>query len=150
MSYQINNYAKLVRQILQTAINDTRINTSFSSDIYEINSMSAVKYPVFVCAPTEPQIEHENSYEFRITLYYIDRVREDNENYGSAETIDIHSAGITVLGDIIRNISEDPSVIRTTDDISYTLWDNTALFADICTGVFVTISIWVPKETPCF
>ena len=74
----IMNYVKLVREILDIAIKQSGINMAIDEDPYLINSMQSSKFPVFVCAPTEPQIERENYYEFHLTLYYIDRGQAAN------------------------------------------------------------------------
>ena len=143
------NYVKLVREILDIAIKQSGINMSLDEDIYSINSMQAAKFPVFVCAPTEPQIERENYYEFHLTLYYIDREQAANTEYGNAETSNIHSAGISILGNIIKKIRTIDEVISVDENISYTLFNDTELFADKCNGVYTTITVIVPKDSNC-
>ena len=51
------NYVKLVKNILDIAIKQSGINMAIDEDPYLINAMQSSKFPVFVCAPTEPQIE---------------------------------------------------------------------------------------------
>ena len=143
------NYVKLVREILDIAIHQSGINMSLDEDIYSINSMQAAKFPVFVCAPTEPQIERENYYEFHLTLYYIDREQAANTEYGNAETSNIHSSGISILGNIIKKIRALDEVVDVDETISYTLFNDTELFADRCNGVYTTITIRVPKDSNC-
>ena len=48
------NYVKLVKNILDIAIKQSGINMAIDEDPYLINSMQSSKFPVFVCAPTEP------------------------------------------------------------------------------------------------
>ena len=144
------NYVKLVREILDIAIKQSGINMSLDEDIYTINSMQAAKFPVFVCAPTEPQIERENYYEFHLTLYYIDREQAANTEYGNAETSNIHSAGISILGNIIKKIRALDEVVDVDETIQYTLFNDTEVFADRCNGVYTTITIRVPKDGNCY
>ena len=144
------NYVKLVREILDIAIHQSGINMSLDEDIYSINSMQAAKFPVFVCAPTEPQIERENYYEFHLTLYYIDREQAANNEYGNAETSNIHSSGISILGNIIKKIRAIDEVVDVDETISYTLFNDTEVFADRCNGVYTTITVKVPKDSLCY
>lgn len=143
------NYAKLVQNILDIAIHQAGVNMAIDEDIYQINNMQASKYPIFVCSPTEPQVEKENYYEFHLTLYYIDRVQSGNNEYYNAETSLVHSAGITILGNIIKKIRNLDDVINVDETISYTCWSETEIFADKCNGVYCNIVISVPKETNC-
>ena len=146
----VMNYVKLVREILDIAIHQSGINMSLDEDIYSINSMQAAKFPVFVCAPTEPQVERENYYEFHLTLYYIDREQLANNEYGNAETSNIHSAGISILGNIIKKIRALDEVVDVDETIQYTLFNDTEVFADRCNGVYTTITVIVPKESLCY
>lgn len=143
------NYAKLVREILDIAIHQSGVNMALDEDIYQINNMQAAKFPVFVCAPTEPQIERENYYEFHLTLYYIDREQLANNEYNNPETSLIHSAGISILGNVIKKIRAIDEVISVDENISYTLFNDTEVFADRCNGVYTTITVIVPKESTC-
>ena len=143
------NYVKLVREILDIAIKQSGSNMAIDEDPYLINVMQSSKFPVFVCAPTEPQIERENYYEFHLTLYYIDREQAANTEYGNAETSNIHSAGISILGNIIKKIRALDEVIAVDDDIQYTLFNDTEVFADRCNGVYTTITVKVPKDSNC-
>ena len=143
------NYVKLVKNILDIAIKQSGINMAIDEDPYLINAMQSSKFPVFVCAPTEPQIERENYYEFHLTLYYIDREQAANTEYGNAETSNIHSAGISILGNIIKKIRALDEVVDVDETISYTLFNDTEVFADRCNGVYTTITIRVPKDGNC-
>lgn len=144
------NYAKLVREILDIAIHQSGVNMAIDEDIYQINNMQAAKYPIVVCAPTEPQIEKENYYEFHLTLYYIDRVQNANNEYYNAETSLVHSAGIGILGNIIKKIRSLDEIVDVDDTINYTCWTETEIFADKCNGVYCNVTIRTPKESNCY
>lgn len=147
---KIMNYAKIIHNILDIAIHQSGVNMALDEDIYQINNMQTSKYPVFVCSPTEPQIEHENYYEFHLTLYYIDREQSANNEYNNPETTLIHSAGIQILGNIIKKIRDIQEVLSVDENVSYTLWSNTEIFADKCNGVYTTITVIVPKDSNCY
>ena len=144
------NYAKLIQKILDTAIHQSGVSTAIDEDIYQINSMQAVKYPVFVCAPTEPQVERENYYEFHLTLYYVDREQASNNEYNNPETTLIHSAGIQIIGNIIKKLRSMDEIINIDEEISYTLWSDTEIFADKTNGVYTTIKVLVAKDSNCY
>ena len=143
------NYASLIREILDIGIHQTGINMCFDGDIYQLNNMQAGKFPVFVCAPTEPQIEHEQYFEYVLTLYYIDREQYSTNQYNNADISLIHSAGIQVLSNIIKKIRKINDILDIDDVINYTCWTDTEILADKCNGVYCTIHIKVPKETNC-
>lgn len=143
-------YAKLVQTILDVAIHQLGVNMALDEDIYSINNMQAAKFPIFVCAPTEPQIEKENYYEFHLTLYYIDREQAGNNEYSNPETTLIHSAGIGILGNIIKKIRALDDVLSVDENISYTLFNDTEVFADRCNGVYTTITVTSPKDSNCY
>lgn len=144
------NYAKLVQNILDIAIHQNGVNMAIDEDIYQINNMQSSKYPIFVCAPTEPQVEKENYYEFHLTLYYIDRVQSGNNEYYNAETSLVHSAGIAILGNIIKKLRNLDGVINVDETINYTCWTETEIFADKCNGVYCNIIVSVPKDCACY
>ena len=143
------NYATIIREILNTAINQTGVNTAFDSDIYQINSMQAVKYPIFNVSPVSPQIEHEQYFEYVLTLYYIDREQLNNNQYGSPETSLIYGAGMQILSNIIKKLRNLPGVLDVDDDINYTCFGDTEIFADKCAGVYCEIHVKVAKDTNC-
>lgn len=144
------NYIKLIKEILDIAIHQSGVNMGFDGDIYELNNMQASKFPVVVCAATQPQIEHENYYDFVLTLYYIDRLQFNANEYHNPEISATHSAGISILGNIIKKIRALEDVLSVDEDIQYTLFNDTEVFADKTNGVFTTITVKVPKETNCY
>jgi len=144
------NYAKLVQNILDIAIHQSGVNMAFDQSIYEINNMQAAKYPVFNVSPVSPQIEHEQYFEYVLTFYYIDREQRGNNEYSNAETSLIHSAGISILSNIIKKIRNLDYVLEVDDMINYTCWTDTEIFADKCAGVYCEIHVKIPKESNCY
>ena len=144
------NYAKLVQNILDIAIHQAGVNMAYDQDIYQINSMQAAKYPVFNVSPVSPQIEHEQYFEYVLTFYYIDREQRGNNEYSNAETSLIHSAGISILSNIIKKIRNLDYVLEVDDMINYTCWTDTEIFADKCAGVYCEVHVKVAKESNCY
>ena len=144
------NYIKLVREILDIAIHQSGVNMTYDGDIYELNNMQSSKFPVVVCSATQPQIEHENYYDFVLTLYYIDRLQSNANEYSNPEISTTHSNGISILGNIIKKIRAIDEVIDVDETIQYTLFNDTEVFADRCNGVYTTITVKVPKESLCY
>ena len=111
--------------------------------------MQSAKYPVFNVSPVSPQIEHEQYFEYVLTFYYIDREQLANNEYNNPKTSLIHSAGISILGNVIKKIRAIDEVISVDENISYTLFNDTEVFADRCNGVYTTITVIVPKDSNC-
>lgn len=144
------NYSKLIDNILEIAIHQKGISTAFEQDIYQLNNMTNVQYPCFNVSPTEPQQEHQNYFEYVLTLYYIDREQYGNNEYHNPNTTLIHSNGISILSNIIKKIREIDGVIDVDENIQYICWSDTQVFADKCNGVYATIHIKTVKESLCF
>lgn len=142
-------YASLVRTILELATEHDGVNTALDQDLYEINSIPDLQYPLFVCIPTQPSVEHGNYLEIRLTMYYIDRLQEGNNQQGSAETSLVYSAGINILGSIIRKARYIPGVIDIPDGWEYTMFGDTEVFADKCAGVYTNVRVFIPKTEVC-
>lgn len=145
----IMTYGSLINDILAKAIRQKGINTAFEGDIYEINSMAKTKYPVFVVASTKPHQEHTNYMQFNLTLYYIDREQQSNNEMHNPDSCLIHSSGISILSNIIAGIRNLDDVLEVDDVINYTCWTDTEIFADKCNGVYCEISVKVPKNYVC-
>lgn len=143
------NYAKLIRTILDLAVQQKGVNMAFDGDIYQINNMQAAKYPVFNVSPVSPQIEHAEYFEYVLTFYYIDREQSSNNEYGNPETSLIHSAGISILSNIIQKLRYSGEILDIDEDISYNCWTDTEIFADKCAGVYAELHIKTLKDKVC-
>lgn len=145
------NYAKLLYTILDIAIKDKMINCAGQGDVYEINSLDVKDYPLFWISATQPMVEHENRIDYVLTLYYIDREKFQNDDVNDTNQPLIHSNGMIVLGNIINKIKYAfrDEMLNEIRDINYTLWGDTEIFSDKCSGVYTNITISLPKETNC-
>ena len=143
------NYITLIKTILDTSINEKGIKTVGEGDIFEINNKPDVEYPIFWTSATEPQVEHENYFEYVLTFYYVDRLTSNANRIKDTEVAGVHSAGIQIISNIIKKLRQDPRLIDVDTEVRYTLWNDTTVFADVCNGVYTTVHIKAPKETNC-
>ena len=127
------------------------IKTRFEGDIYQLNIIDDLEWPVFVISSTEPHTEQENTMTYNLTLYYADREMASNDHKGVPDTLSIHSAGITALSYIIQKTRERlyDYIYDISYPISYTVWSDTEILNDKCNGVYCTIAVTVPKENVC-
>ena len=73
------NLETLLYEIAQYGIQNKIINSSMAAmSIYELNAENAKEYPVLFTAPTGAHSVHQNTTDFTITLYYLDRLTRDN------------------------------------------------------------------------
>ena len=145
------NYASIVLKILDIGIHERFVNFCGEGDIYQINSMNIDNYPIFWVAVTEPIVEKENSIQYPLTLYYIDREKTQNDDRGDTDGILIHNNGISVLSNIIKKVKMKYSdvLLNVIGNVNYTLWSETEIFADKTNGVYCTIILEFPKDSNC-
>ena len=84
-------------------------------------------------------IIRENTTEYQLTLYYIDRLFEDKSN-----VLDIHSTGIQVLAKIINILNYENDNIDIDFNINATTFEQK--FSDYCAGVYVNLNVIVNNE----
>lgn len=135
----IDNIAKLA--IEQKCINFSMAGTS----IYQLNPQKVNAYPVLFQSPTGEHLVSDNYTTYEISLYYLDRLTDD-----SANDIDIYSASIEQLKNIIRGIADMEGVLKVADDYRITNFSDTESFDDRLAGAYCTIQITVPNNTTCF
>lgn len=145
------NYASIVLKILDIGIQERFVNFCGEGDIYQINVLDVNDYPIFWVAVTEPIIEKENSIQYPLTLYYVDREKTQNDDRGDTDGILIHNTGITVLSNIIKKIKMwyNDVLLNDIGNVNYTLWSETEIFADKTNGVYCTIILEFPKGSNC-
>ena len=72
---------------------------SAGPSIYALNPVEIKEYPLFFISPTERIEVKKNTTEYGLTIYFCDRLLEDNSN----ET-QIYSTGAETLTNFIRQI----------------------------------------------
>lgn len=145
----IENYSQLANSILEYAFTQENIQMAGEGDIYELNNDPNVKWPVFWLSSTQPVQELQNYWVYNLTFYYVDRLNIDSPQEYSTNSINITSAGITILSNIIRRCKHNVDIYKIDDIVNYNTFNDTQVFADHCAGVFCNVSITVPKINNC-
>lgn len=136
---------KLLNTIGFIGVQDKLVNfTGCGGSVYELNDLSIHNYPILYCSPTGTHRVEENYTTYSIVLFYIDRLLEDNSN-----AVDIHSAAVEILKNIIRAIKNTDGVIGVSDEYSINLFTETEKFKDRCNGAYATVEISVVNDTIC-
>lgn len=136
---------RLLLEIGNIGINDKLINyAAAGSSIYSLNAMTIRNYPILYVSPTGTHTVTENLTTYALTLFYIDRLVEDSTN-----DVDIHSAGIEVLKNIIRKIDFLEGVVDVDNTYSIQLFTETEKMSDRCNGAFAQINVTIQNETIC-
>lgn len=135
----------LLNAISTKSINQKCINyAAAGSDIYQLNVLRVDAYPVLFTSPTGNHSVNENTTIYELTLYYLDRLTEDNVN-----DIDIQSAAIEQLKNIVRHIATIDGVIRVSEEYSITNFIETEAFNDRLCGAYTTIQVEVLNNFVC-
>lgn len=114
------------------------------ASLAEINPLEVAWYPMFYAIPAGTHTINENTITFSLTLYYIDRLLEDNSN-----EVDIFSYSIENLRNIIIGIKGLPGVVNV--DSTYTMnnFMPEKLNDRLC-GSYANVKITVAVDTICF
>ena len=117
------------------------VSSIVRNDIFRLNTLPDAEYAVFGWTQGIHAASVASSLvTFRFTLFYIDRLRADKRN-----EVEIQSAGIRVLDNIIRTLNENGVFT----DSEYTFQTFRQRFLDECAGVFATVSFSVPVADLC-
>ena len=136
---------KLLNTIGVIGVRDKLVNfTGCGGSVYELNDLTIKNYPILYCSPTGTHRVEDNYTTYQLSLFYIDRLLEDNSN-----GVDIHSAAVEVLKQIIRKIQKSDGVIGISDEYSINLFTETEKFKDRCNGAYATVEISVVNDTTC-
>lgn len=135
----------LLYAIGQMGINDRLINfAGAGGSIYEINDLTVKNYPMLYISPTGTHRAGENHTTYQLTLFYIDRLLEDNSN-----SLNIHSTAIEVLKNIIRKARLLDGVIEISEDYTITLFTETERMKDRCNGAYAQADFTILNDTTC-
>lgn len=145
----IENYAQLVERILKVSIAQEGVNQVGEGDIYEINNSTNTHYPIVWIASTQSHTEFSNYFQYTITFYYVDRLLAESNREYSNDNAHIVSSGIMILSNIIKKLRTIEDIYSIDEQISYTSFNDTDVFADKCAGVYTNVNICVPKTSLC-
>lgn len=132
--------AEVIRVIEAEAKEQPAINMIVRNDVYRINAAPSLKYGVFAWLQREHRYNVDtDTMRYAFTFFYVDRLTEDGSN-----EIEIQSAGITALTNVIKGLSEHD--IETDEDFYFQSFNQR--FVDVCAGVYCNVFFDVPVA-PC-
>ena len=139
------NLFELCKELGEMAKAQELVNFSAAgSSLAEINPMEVDYYPLFFIIPSGTHTVYENTTRFDLTLYYVERLLEDNTN-----TIDIFSSAIENLKNILNGARDIPGVVSVDD--TYTIRNfMPEKLNDRLAGAYAQVRITVANETVCF
>ena len=127
----------LCNAISDIALGEKIVHSALAgTSLYQINPQTIKDYPAIFIAPTGQHLVTDNYTTYEISLYYFDRLLEDNAN-----DIDIYSASIEELKNLIRKIEAISTVYKVEDGYRITNFADTESFNDRLAGSYTTIDI---------
>lgn len=139
------NLERLLYEIAQYGIQNKIINSSMAAmSIYELNADNTKVYPVLFTTPTGAHSVHQNTTDFTITLYYLDRLTRDNEN-----GINVLSTSIEQLKGLINGIKNIDGVVNVVEDYDIINFADTQGTSDNVAGAYATIKVTVINSESC-
>lgn len=132
------NLYEICNALQEIALQKPNINYVGEGDIYDLNTLPNLKYGVFFITQTNHTIS-EDTTDFELTLYYIDRLFQDKSN-----TLEVHSTGLQVLTSIINTLNIEYPNLNINYDINATTFVHK--FSDYCAGVYAQVTITVDNN----
>lgn len=127
------------------AINDRMVSwAGAGSSVYSINDLTIRDYPIFFASPTGTHRVEENWTTYQLTLFFIDRLLEDNSN-----DMDIQSTAIEVLKNLIKKAAQQDGIVSVGDEYTITLFVDTEKFKDRCSGAYATVEFSIENDSTC-
>ena len=138
----------LMVEICELAIKNKLVNMALGgTNVYDINSLTVKDYPILYISPTGTHTEHAGYTEYSITLFYVDRLLEDNSN-----EVGVMSSSIEVLKNVCRGIKRLDGVIKLSDTVTYQNFveTNNSKLNDRCAGAFANLSVFIKNNSNCY
>lgn len=138
---------ELATYICRLAIGSRYFNWMAEGDIYDLNDRTIKDYPAGLISFTGPHTFLPSSTRFRVSIFYIDRLTDDNSN-----ATQIYSNGIECLKNLINGLRHDEYILKVSEEIQMMpfLGVEAQVLSDRCAGVYATLDITVKNETKCF
>lgn len=135
----------LCRELGEMAKAQELVNYSAAgSSLGELNPLQIDWYPLFFIIPSGTHTVTDDTTRFDLTLYYLDRLTEDNTN-----TIDIFSSAVENLKNILVGARSIPGVADVED--TYTIRNfMPEKLNDRLAGAYAQVRITVENDTTCF
>lgn len=133
---------EIVRHIEGIASAQPSINMIVENDIDKLNTIGDAQYGIFAFVQGQHSTSADSDWiTYAFTLYYIDRLTEDDSNL-----LEVQSVGVQTLDNTIRSIIniEDGLVVT-----NYTFQPFLHSFADKCAGVYASVNIQALRDSQC-
>lgn len=139
------NLLELCRKLGELAKSQELVRFSAAgSSLGEINPLNVDWYPLFFIIPSGTHTIYEDTTRYDLTLYYVDRLLEDNTN-----TIDIFSSAIENLKNILVGARSIPGIVNIED--VYTIRNfMPEKLNDRLAGAYAQVRITVINDTTCY
>lgn len=137
-------------EYLQHAIGELAIHNNLvnwygaGGSIYELSSLDLKEYPLLFLSATGDHYVKENTTRYTLTIFYVDRLSDDNSN----ET-NVASVAIETLKNLLLQIKRIDWVESVQDEPRIRLFTDTEKMGDRCTGAYMTVWIEVLNPTVC-
>ena len=130
---------EVIRRIETEAGRNPLVNTIVENDVFKLNGVPDVRYGVFAWTQgTHSAGADSDERRYTFNLFYVDRLLADRSNQ-----IDVQSAGVEVLDNILRSLADDFGVE------SWSIVTFNQRFNDDCAGAYVTVTLSAPVASLC-
>lgn len=134
--------SEFIRIVNKECLNHILVNNAYYGDVYKNLNSGKQVYPVTNLTIESVNEDTDNDLmTFNGTLIYVDMLTNDSSN-----KIDVQSAGITILSQILDRLV-NVNLGWSTTQRNYTIF--TEKFADLCGGAFVNFSMSVHIDKIC-
>ena len=135
----------LLYNIGELALKNNLVNAYFAGgSLYELNAETINEYPIIFLTPAGDHTVKENTTRYSLTIYYADRLWDDDRN----ET-DICSAAIETLKNLMRQISYLDWVAYVQEEPSIRLFTETERMNDRVAGAYMQVWVEVLNPSTC-
>lgn len=131
---------QVIEQMKAVAQAQPSVHHVVENDIYKLNANPALQYGCFCYTQGQHSGSTESDYRtFNFTLYYVDRLTEDEGNAN-----EVISTGVETLGNILDTLAEGAFEVG-----DYSIQPFFQRFADECAGCYVTVGVEALKGGVC-
>lgn len=135
----------LIYNIGELALKNNLVNAYFAGgSLYELNAEIINEYPIIFLTPAGDHTVKENTTRFSLTIYYADRLWDDDRN----ET-DICSAAIETLKNLMRQISYLDWVAYVQEEPVIRLFTETERMNDRVAGAYMQVWVETLNASTC-
>ena len=134
------NLAQTIQYITNVAKEHPLVKTVIEGDVYQLNSLE-VKYGVFcITQPMNNVAKEDNIMKYTFTIFYVDRLNEDESN-----KLVIQTDGINTIHEVFNYIKTNSQTADINIPITFTTY--TEKFADKCGGAYANVTVEIDDET---